>query len=297
VFQPKTNPIPQCNLPVFQAFEEDLRIQNFAPRTIGCYMSDLGTLFHFLNGNNDTMNQQVLWVGSETLSRYFADLVEQQYSQSSIARKVSSLRLFYAFCLEHLYITDNPMETIPSPKLAKRVPSTISLEDIEKIITVAAQDTLRGYRDKALLELLAFTGITVGELANIEIKDVNIDKQIITIKGKERTVQLTERLCASLKEYIDKRQHSSIANVFLNKFDQKLSTRSMRRNLDSYALGAGIQTSVSPYMLRHSFARRLAEQGTDIIELKNTLGHKGINSVRVYMEEPACCNENTTCQS
>lgn len=296
MFNARSNPLPKYDLPVLNAFKESLG--QLAPTTIRCYIADICTLLHFLKGDNEDAGQELLWVDNETITRFFAH-INEIYSKASIARRISALRLFYNFCVKQLYITNSPMDLIESPKLDKRHPQMISLEDIEKIIAIVPR-TLHGCRDKALLELLAFTGISISELANVQFFDIDIENKTMRIKGKVRNIKLSERVAKSIRQYVTQRKLLTENHLFLNRFGKKISERSIRRNLNMYAIQAGITITVNPQILKHSYAYRLASQGIQLLGLRDALGHKSVGSVKIYtrmqeQEVAECYEESMIC--
>ena len=194
--------------------------------------------------------------------------------------------------------TSNPMQLIRTPKQTKRLPKAISVEQIDKLLSMPdGRDTL-GARDRAILETLYSTGVRVSELVELNRNDLDQDEQTLRIRGKgkkERIVPLGSHALAAIRNYItllepDPRftalKQQSLINpaiaLFVNKNGGRLSSRSVRRKLDKYLAASGLDPTISPHTLRHSFATHLLDNGADLRSVQELLGHQSLSTTQIY---------------
>jgi integrase/recombinase XerC len=220
------------------------------------------------------------------------------YSPATVARKIATLRSLYKWMHLRGLAPSNPMQLIRTPKQTKRLPKAISAEQIDKLLGMPdSRDTLGG-RDRAILETLYSTGVRVSELVELNRNDLDQTEQTLHVRGKgkkERIVPLGSHALAAIRNYItllepDPRfaalKEASITNpalpLFVNKNGGRLSSRSVRRKLDKYLSAAGLDPSISPHTLRHSFATHLLDNGADLRSVQELLGHQSLSTTQVY---------------
>jgi integrase/recombinase XerC len=220
-------------------------------------------------------------------------LNQQDYSKSTTARKLATLRSFYKFCLRRGYVPSNPLTSIRTPKQDKRLPKYLELDQILKLLQTPDDTTLLGSRDRAMLEVMFSTGVRVSELVDLRISDVDFMGESIRVRGKgrkERISPVSPSALSALRKYIEIRKHDARAGqfdpdtLFINKHGRRLSTRSVRRKLDKYLLEAGLDPSVSPHTLRHSFATHMLNNGADLRSVQELLGHQSISTTQAYTQ-------------
>jgi len=268
--------------------------RNASPYTVRNYTADLcGSkntkgFFTFLKERGITS----LGEADRTVLRdYMSYLTEQGIVKASIARKLSAIRSFYRYLVQEGTITASPLEKATSPKLDKRLPSFLTIE--ETIRLLKAPDLLRpeGQRDRALLELLYASGLRVSELAQLDLEQVNLDTNEIRVRGKgskERVVLMGEPAAMALKEYLKRGRPKLLGTkkvtnaLFLNKGGSRLSERQIQRRLEKYAKLAGIGKRVHPHTLRHTFATHLLDGGADLRVVQELLGHANLASTQIY---------------
>jgi integrase/recombinase XerC len=180
---------------------------------------------------------------------------------------------------------------IRTPKQEKRLPRYLEVEQIEKLFSNCDTTTLLGARDRAILETLYSTGIRVSELVALNLGDVDFGTNVVRVRGKgrkERIVPIGPGAVKAILHYLDMRRaaippgRGDTEALFINKHSQRLSTRSVRRKLDKYLLNAGLDLSVSPHTLRHSFAAHMLQRGADLRSLQELLGHQSLSTTQIY---------------
>ena len=238
-----------------------------------------------------SVQQKLRDVTAEHVKAFLGFLGTQSYSKSTVARKLATLRSFYKFCLRRGYIKNHPLATIRTPKQEKRLPKFLELEQITKLLSTPDDTTLLGARDRAMLEVLFSTGVRVSELVDLNFADVEFQSQVIRVRGKgkkQRTTPIGPTAIAAINKYLELRRGDPRAGnfdqqaLFVNKHGQRLSTRSVRRKLDKYLTQAGLDPSISPHTLRHSFATHMLANGADLRSVQELLGHQSLSTTQIY---------------
>lgn len=234
---------------------------------------------------------RLLGIDAERVKTFLAFLGTQSYSKSTTARKLATLRSFYKFCMRRGYIEAHPLATIRTPKQEKRLPKCLTVEQINTLLSTPDDGTLLGARDRAMLEVVYSTGLRVSELVDLNRNDVDFTNQAVRVRGKGKKQRITpigQTALAALKKYTgmrdaDPRSATFHAEaLFVNKHGQRLSTRSVRRKLDKYLLECGLDPSISPHTLRHSFATHMLENGADLRSVQEMLGHRSLSTTQIY---------------
>lgn len=237
------------------------------------------------------IEQKLRDVDTEQIKLFLSYLGTLSYSKSTIARKLATLRSFYKFCLRRGHVTVHPLTTIKTPKQEKRLPKFLEIEDITKLLATPDDTTLLGSRDRAMLEVLFSTGVRVSELVDLNFADVDFVGQTIRVRGKgrkARTAPIGPTAIAAIQRYVELRRADARAErfdqeaLFVNKHGQRLSTRSVRRKLDKYLAQCGLDPSISPHTLRHSFATHMLNNGADLRSVQELLGHQSLSTTQVY---------------
>lgn len=288
--------------------------RHFSAHTARCYSADLQQFGEYLahpdagiisqkpgktngaaNGAHRlapaVLDVKLLAVTSETVRDFMSQLRDKNYCKSTVARKLATLRSFYRFLMRRGHTTANPVAAIRTPKQDKRLPKFLELEQIERLFSNCDTSTLLGARDRAILETLYSTGTRVSELVALEIADLDLSASIVKVRGKgkkERVIPLGPGAVKAILHYLDLRRGAfaqvkhNVDALFVNKHGQRLSTRSVRRKLDKYLLEAGLDLSVSPHTLRHSFATHMLQGGADLRSLQELLGHQSLSTTQIY---------------
>ncbi len=238
----------------------------------------------------ETITEHLVNADTEYLRSFLAYLAESSYSPATMARKIATLRSFYKWLERNGVIETNPMTLIRTPRQKKRLPKAIDVEQVEKLLSAPNDKTLLGSRDRAILETLYSTGIRVSELVGINFGDIDETGHAIIIRGKgrkERIVPLGTHAMTALSHYTDTLRVNNIPNdsedpLFINKHNTRLSTRSVRRKVSKYLEQVGLDPSISPHTLRHSFATHLLDNGADLRSVQELLGHQSLSTTQVY---------------
>jgi integrase/recombinase XerC len=227
-----------------------------------------------------------------TIRRHMADLGKNQYSKSTTARKLATLRSFYKFLVKRDRISSNPVVSIKTPKQDKKLPKFLEYEEVVRLLNTPPANTCLGARDRAILEVLYSTGMRVSELVSLNMDDVDFLSEVIHVRGKgkkERICPIGSSALQSIQNYIEfrNRRMANDSNfdsrvLFANKHGQRLSTRSVRRKMDKYLIEAGLDPAISPHTLRHSFATHMLNNGADLRSVQELLGHQSLSTTQIY---------------
>jgi integrase/recombinase XerC len=291
---------------VFQ-FLEYLKLErHFSDYTIKSYGADLVQFDQYLGGeigrpigspqaqklSPQQIDERALKCEPLTVREFLAYLYGQNYTKSTTARKLATLRSFYKFLIRRGQVSVNPLSTIRTPKQDKRLPKCLDLDQVQKLLDAPGDADLLSARDKAMLEVLYSSGIRVSELVELETADMDLQEGVLRVKGKGRKDRLTpigSQAIKAIQRYFEVRnadqrcqQSRHAGRVFLNKHGEALSTRSVRRKLDKYLVAAGLDPGISPHTLRHSFATHLLNNGADLRSVQELLGHQSLSTTQIY---------------
>ncbi|HUU63983.1 MAG TPA: tyrosine recombinase XerC [Dehalococcoidia bacterium] len=258
-----------------------------SPYTVRNYTHDLRHFLEFLNMENVATLEDV---DRKLLRRYIASLQEQGFEKSSLSRKLSALRSFYFYLMQRNFTSSNPLLTVSSPKLEKRLPSFLSSNEVVRLLETPVTTTPQGQRDRAMLELLYASGIRVSEIVGLDLENVNIEAHEVRVWGKgskERMVLMGKPAATALDRYIhngrrELQGNSSTNALFINRYGKRLSERFLQKAISRYALAAGLGKRVFPHMMRHSFATHLLDGGADLRVVQELLGHANLATTQIY---------------
>src|SRR5258706_3296152 len=292
--------------PLVRQFLDYLRLEkHFSDYTVKSYGADLIQFGQFLGGDigpgsstagrttmsPDDVDAKKLKCEPLTIREFLNYLYGQNYTKSTTARKLATLRSFYKFLIRRNLVSVNPLSTIRTPKQEKRLPKCLDLEQVQKLLDAPGDGDILAARDKAMLEVLYSSGIRVSELVELEIADMDLQEGILRVRGKGRKDRLTpigSQAIKAVQRYFElraidsKSQGPQASRVFLNKHGETLSTRSVRRKLDKYLVQAGLDPGISPHTLRHSFATHLLNNGADLRSVQELLGHQSLSTTQIY---------------
>jgi integrase/recombinase XerC len=292
--------------PLVRQFLDYLKLEkHFSDYTVKSYGADLIQFGQFLAGDIGQSHQTPAAEGTapstidEKLSRcepitvreFLSYLYAQNYTKSTTARKLATLRSFYKFMIRRGIVASSPLTQIRTPKQEKRLPKCLDLEQVQKLMDAPGDGDLLSARDKAMLEVLYSSGIRVSELVELDMADIDLQEGVLRVRGKGRKDRLTpigSQAIAAVQRYFEMRmmepklREKTTGRVFLNKHGESLSTRSVRRKLDKYLVTAGLDPGISPHTLRHSFATHLLNNGADLRSVQELLGHQSLSTTQVY---------------
>ncbi len=261
--------------------------RNASPYTVRNYTTDLLDFFQFLRAKGVSSLKEV---DRHILRDYLSHLREQGFVKASIARKLSAIRSFYRYLLREEMVPASPVATTSSPKLDRRLPLFLTIDEMERLLEAPDLSSPQGQRDRALIELLYASGIRLSELAQLNLEQVNLDTNEIRVWGKgskERVVLMGEPAAKALSAYLSlgrpkllgKKRSSAF---FLNRYGERLVQRRVQKILEKYANIAGIDKRVHPHRLRHTFATHLLDGGADLRVVQELLGHDNLSSTQIY---------------
>ncbi len=279
---------------LIEQFLEHLRYErNVSEHTLRNYASDLEQFVHFFNSDGKTA-PAIAQIDHLTIREWMASLHSDQKKKSSIARKLAALRTFFQFLVREGVLEMNPAKLVSTPKLEKKLPKHLSVEDAIRFIESPDTETDLGKRDRAMLELLYATGVRVAELTTLNISDVDFRNQLIRVTGKrrkQRIVPFGDPAGEAIRTYLTVRDkflfNAPISRrddeaLFLNYQGTRITTRSVGRMVDKYIQICAGMHNISPHALRHSFATHLLDSGADLRDIQELLGHARLSTTQVY---------------
>ncbi len=258
--------------------------KNLSPNTVECYMRDLAEFAHFVLRMYDVPPQRV---EPQMIERYMAWLYDQGRRRTSQARHLSGIKSFYNYLLLGDRIDMLPTEFVESPKFGRTLPDVLTVEEIDRIISVIDISTAKGIRDSAMLEVLYSCGLRVSELTSLRLGDLFFGEGYIRIVGKgdkERIVPVSSAARDKVQLYMERRKprRDSEDTLFLNNRGQALTRIMVFTIIRKAALMAGIDKRISPHTFRHSYATHLLEGGASIRQVQELLGHENIMTTEIY---------------
>ena len=268
--------------------------KNYSHNTIISYKNDLLQLLNYLKDYKIIKKNNIQFIDRSIMRKYIVYLKKCDYSVRSICRKISTVRSFFKFLSREGIVDINPTINLITPKIKKKLPSFLYLEEINKLIETPTGHTISGIRDRAILELLYGTGMRVGELVNLNISDIDLYEKTVRVFGKgskERILPLGNPSIKAVKKYLTVRNifrknisinKNDLDALFLNRFGGRLSARSIRRLIIKYMKIAGLNKKISPHVLRHSFATHLLGGGADLRSVQELLGHESLSTTQIY---------------
>lgn len=274
-----------------ESFREYLRGErNYSKHTVKAYITDVTEFARvirdkkFLPQEGGASNLGAL---DEAPVRAYIGWLYTRNSKSSISRKLSSVRTFFEFLMKSGAVKHNLAKLVPTPRGEKRLPTFLTVDEAVKLMDSAAGDTPLGARDSAILELLYSSGLRVSELAGIDMADIDLENLTVRVLGKgskERQIPVGSKAAEAIKKYLAHRLslNPEGESLFVNSRGGRLTVRSVDRIIRKYATLAGIPRTVSPHVLRHSFATHLLGGGADLRAIQEMLGHKSLSTTQRY---------------
>ncbi len=264
--------------------QNEKRVSN---NTLQSYSRDIHQFENYLSQNHINYVK----VDNKKINEYLKHLQNLKKKTSTISRNLASIRSFYQYLIRVKKIKHDPTENIQSPKVEKRVPSVLTAEEVEKLLSQPKDVDLKGTRDKAMLEVAYATGMRVTEIISLNVEDVNLEEGFISCKAenKQRNIPLGSISIAALKEYIEKARPIMIkdeneTSLFVNVNGKRLTRQGFWKIVKFYKEQAHIQKDITPHILRHSFATHLLQNGADLKAIQTMLGHSDISSTQVYAQ-------------
>lgn len=272
---------------VIRAYQRYIKLQrNFTPNTLDAYMRDLDKLLNYLGNEGISPEDAKL----SHLQAFAASLHDIGIGPRSQCRILSGVRAFYKFLYLDGYVKDDPTELLESPQLGDHLPEVLTTEEVDRLEQAIDLSKWEGQRNKAIIEMLFSCGLRVSELVNLKMSALYLEEQFLRITGKgnkERLVPISENAIKQLKYWFIDRSHMNIKPgeedyVFLNRRGAHLTRTMILIMIKRLGEEAGIQKTISPHTLRHSFATALLEGGADLRAIQTMLGHESIGTTEIY---------------
>ncbi len=273
-----------------------LRIEkNASEHTITSYRTDLEQFLSFCSSQFDLPAEKVSIesVDRLTIRLWLGVLSDDGMARSTIARKVASIRSFFKYCFVRGGVQKNPAHLLIVPKKEKKLPQTVQVKEIERMLDLADSDTPEGQQDRAILELFYATGMRLSELTNLNIDQLDLHGKQVTVTGKgnkqriiplgNQAIQSCTRHLLTRKELYNKRTDSDAKKaLFLAPGGQRMYQRRIQSIVKHYLSRVSEVTQTSPHVLRHSFATHMLDAGADIRVIKEFLGHADLSATQIY---------------
>lgn len=271
------------------AFLDYLRYERgFSGSTQAAYRSDLVKLSAFMQWKDGESYWDTL--SKSDILRFMAWQLDSGQAKATVARRLSSLKTFYKFMIMEEYVESNPTIDLETPKVKRKLPDVLSIEDIDRLMECPDLIKPLGLRDRAIMELMYGTGIRVSECLDLQLEDLNFTAGFLRCRGKgnkERIVPVNAMAIEWVQNYLRKARPQMVKSraertLFLNAHGHPLSRQGFFKILARYAQESGINKEVTPHVLRHSFATHLLENGADLRAVQEMLGHADISTTQIY---------------
>lgn len=236
-------------------------------------------------------------IDRKVLRRFLSELVNTQTQKRTVVRRLSSLRTFFKFCVRQKLLERNPAEELESPKLEKRIPHSLSYDQIQRFFDQPDTGCYLGFRDRCIMELFYSSGLRVSELVALDRSDFDPEALLVRLKGKgkkERVIPITKNAADWITAYLEhperhKDMDGHLAQVdshaiFLNRIGTRLTTRSVDRKFDKYLTASGLAGKVTPHTIRHTIATHWLENGMDLKTIQLLLGHTSLATTTIYTQ-------------
>lgn len=270
--------------------------RNVSPHTLRNYASDLDQFKQHLFNVEKRADMPVAEIDRLTIREWMASL-HADHKKTSVARKLASLRTFFQFLIREGNLESNPAKMVATPRIERKLPNHLSMEDAVRFIETPDVTTDLGKRDRAIIEFLYATGIRVGELVGINLADVDLREKMVRVTGKrkkQRIVPFHDTALQALLLYLEETRGVFLENcpeaardaqaMFLNYQGTRITTRSIGRMIDKYIKQCADIHDISPHSLRHTFATHLLDQGADLRDIQELLGHARLSTTQIYTQ-------------
>ncbi len=265
----------------------------YSHNTTAAYRNDLNQFVKFLKNGQYAQLSNWADVTPEVVNDYVEFIKNKSYASSSVARKVAAIKSFFNYLHARSLAPENPTTNIDSPRVKKRLPKTLSLTDVERLLKAPTlKSTPKHLRDAALLTMLYMTGMRVTEVVSLQYEDIDMANNLLYCLGKDdqkRELPFDKVTKKALHNYLEKGRpylvkDTSEQAIFLNHRGQQLTRQGLWLIIKAYAKQVNLGASVTPHTLRHSFAAHKLESGSDLQEVQHLLGHANISTTQIYTQ-------------
>lgn len=260
--------------------------RSLSPNSIEAYMEDMSKLLNYIQNENLSIRDITL----DRLQQFVAQLYDLGINPRSVGRIISGIKSFFNYLVLDGYLDSDPSELLETPKIGMKLPTVLTLEEIESIIGIIDHSTREGQRNRAIIEMLYGCGLRISELTNLKFSDLFLNEGFIKVEGKgskQRLVPISSTAVKELEKYIVYRNQLVVKKgseeiIFLSNRGTPISRIMVFHFIKQYALQAGIKKNISPHTFRHSFATHLLEGGANIRAIQLMLGHEKITTTEIY---------------
>lgn len=263
-------------------------VKKASANTIMSYQNDLIKLIRYLNNLNITETEKI---NETSLNSYILTMERDGMSPATVSRNIASIKSFILYLIKKGMIQNDPSERMRAPKVVKKAPHTLTLDQVNALLNQPDIGTLKGMRDKAMLELLYATGIRVSELISIKVEEINLrSKYIRCCNGnKERMIPFGNMAKQALEKYLKHARDELLGAIetiycFTNLSGEPMSRQGFWKIIKGYGRSVGIQDEITPQVLRNSFAVHMMENGADLKSIQELMGHSDISTTQLYLQ-------------
>ena len=261
--------------------------RGLAKNTLLAYRRDLAKYIDFLSQKSVKTSHQVK---REHVSNFMFDLKKHEMSPTTICRNLAAVKMFHRFLVRENLAKEDPTTLVDTPKLWQRIPSVLTVAEVESMILAASGKKAQQVRDQAILEIFYASGLRVSELSDLKTTSIDYDVGFVRAVGKgskERIIPLGKKAREAVQKYLLKARPQLLKNqtndvLFLSRLGKKISRQSLWAVIKFYARRANIKKIIKPHTLRHTFATHLLEHGADLRSVQEMLGHADISTTQIY---------------
>jgi integrase/recombinase XerD len=263
-------------------------VKKASVNTIKSYQNDLSKLIKHLSSQNITDERKI---NETSLNSYILAMEREGLSPATVSRNIASIKAFVLFLIKKGILKEDPTERMHAPKVEKHFPHILTQDQVNSLLEQPDTSTIKGIRDKAMLELLYATGIRVSELISIKVEDINLYNRFLRCcnRNKERIIPFGNMAKIALENYFEKSRKELIGNsntniCFTNLSGEPMSRQGFWKIIKYYGKAAGIEDDITPQILRNSFAVHMIENGADLHSIQEMLGHSDVAYTQIYMQ-------------
>jgi len=264
--------------------------RRYSDLTVDAYSRDIAQFIEFLENFEKGHQVNPTTVDSKHIREFLGHLFMLGLSKRSIARKLSSLKSFFRYLFRMNIISGNPATAVPTPKLDRKLPVVLDVEQARKLMEMPPENTFNGLRDRAILELLYGCGLRLNEVLTLKISNIDFQTHQIRVMGKrskERIVPFGEPASVALKKYLNARSQilkriTQPERVFVTEKGKPLYPLAVQKMTKKYMIKLSEQEHLSPHVLRHTFATHLLDRGANLVAVKELLGHESLSTTQIY---------------
>lgn len=259
--------------------------KNISDNTLEAYSLDLKRLISFLEANGIFSFDRVSFTH---LNSYVLQLEKGKKSSATVSRSISAMKNFFAWMYEHKMINTDPSRNLKPPKIMKKAPEILTVSQVEEFLSLPDENSKKGVRDKAMLELLYGTGIKVSELVSVNVQDVDLFLKTLTVRddNRERMVRFGNPAKNALEKYMEIVRPGIVVHdedrLFVNMTGTAMSRQGFWKIVKKYAGETDFTDKITPHVFRHSFAVHMLENGADLRSIQEILGHESISTTQMY---------------